>query len=82
MGVDKSKPMPPVPITTNELPLEISSPVLKNKIPPKKIKYRKIIKKDKVINFNNIEKFVSEKDPEKAFEYLKLDLDKYEVIYF
>ena len=44
--------------------------------------YRKIINKDKVINFNNIEKFVSEKDPEKAFEYLKLDLDKYEVIYF
>jgi hypothetical protein len=78
MGGDNStqKKQEEEQLTSN--PTEQIIPVNK-KIPKKKIVLRKIIKKDKVINFLNIPLFVSEKDPSIACEKLYNDLDLYEV---
>lgn len=54
-------------------------PSVNKKIPKKRVVLRKIVKKDKVINFLNIPLFVSDKDPGRACDKLCFDLDQYEV---
>ncbi len=78
MGGDNSKPNKETTIKETVIPLEMM-PVVNKKIPKKKVAIRKIVKKDKVINFMNIPLFVSTPDPIEACQKLAQDLDLYEV---
>jgi hypothetical protein len=78
MGADNSKPKTEPTIRDTVTPLDLI-PVVNKKIPKKKVATRKIVKKDKVINFMNIPLFVSNPDPVEACFKLAQDLDLYEV---